>query len=117
MTVIFLLETFMLYVTLLAAGFRIFCASMIVWGWEITDPITPHPEFAWLAKVGGVETWEMYRTFNMGCGMIIAVSHSHANEIYSWLTKKMDGVKIIGRVADNGGKVVHLPLDIEYSHY
>ena len=86
-------------------------------GWEITDPITPHPEFTWLAEVGGVETWEMYRTFNMGCGMIIAVSHSHANEICSWLTTKMDGVKIIGRVADNGRKVVHLPLGIEYSHY
>ena len=86
-------------------------------GWEITDPITPHPAFAWLAKVGGVETWEMYRTFNMGCGMIIAVNHSYASEICSWLTTKMNGVKIIGRVVDNGGKVVHLPLEIEYSHY
>ena len=49
--------------------------------------------------------------------MIIAVNHSYASEICSWLTTKMDGVKIIGRVADNGGKVVHMPLEIEYSHY
>ena len=86
-------------------------------GWEIKDAITPHPEFLWLAEIGGVETWEMYRTFNMGCGMIIAVNSEYADKICSWLDKKMSGVKIIGNVVDNGRKVVHSQLGIEYTHY
>ena len=86
-------------------------------GWEIDKPIVPHPEFLWLAEIGGVETWEMYRTFNMGCGMIIAVSSQHADNICNWLSKKMAGVQIIGSVVDNGRKVVHSQLGIEYSHY
>ena len=86
-------------------------------GWEINDPITPHPEFLWLADIGGVETWEMYRTFNMGCGMIIAVNSEYASKIFAWLDKKMSGVKIIGNVVDNGRKVVHSQLGIEYTHY
>ena len=61
--------------------------------------------------------WEMYRTFNMGCGMIIAVSEQHAGEILRWLQDRMAGVDIIGRVVDNGRKVTHIPLGIEYSHY
>tara|TARA_Y100001954_G_scaffold88525_1_gene96962 strand:+ start:5599 stop:6720 length:1122 start_codon:yes stop_codon:yes gene_type:complete len=86
-------------------------------GWEINDPIQPHPEFDWLAEVGGVETWEMYRTFNMGCGMIIAVNKEFSETIYHWLIQRMPGAKIIGKVVDNGRKVVHSPLGIEFSHY
>jgi len=86
-------------------------------GWEINNPISPHPEFLWLAEIGGVETWEMYRTFNMGCGMIIAVNSEYADNIQTWLSKKMAGVQIIGNVVDNGRKVVHSQLGIEYSHY
>ena len=59
----------------------------------------------------------MYRTFNMGCGMIIAVNSEHADKIHSWLSEKMAGIKIIGSVVDNGRKVVHSQLGIEYSHY
>ena len=86
-------------------------------GWEITNPLTVHPEFSWLGDLGAVETWEMYRTFNMGCGMIIAVSEQHAGEILGWLQDRMSGVDIIGKVVDTGRRVTHKPLDIEYSHY
>ena len=86
-------------------------------GWEISNPLTPHPEFNWLAESGGVDTWEMYRTFNMGCGMIIAVNHQYADGICAWLQAKMAGIQIIGHVVDNGRKVVHSPLGIEYTHY
>ena len=86
-------------------------------GWEIDDPIVPHPEFLWLAEIGRIDTWEMYRTFNMGCGMIIAVNLQCADKICSWLKKRMPGVKIIVKVANNGRKVVHSQLGIEYTHY
>lgn len=86
-------------------------------GWEITNPLTVHPEFTWLGDLGAVETWEMYRTFNMGCGMIIAVSEQHAGEILGWLQDRMAGVDIIGKVVDTGRRVTHKPLGIEYSHY
>ncbi len=86
-------------------------------GWEINNPITPHPEFFWLAEIGSVETWEMYRTFNMGCGMIIAVNSAHADKICSWLADRLSGVKFIGNVVDNGRKVIVSTLGIEYSHY
>ena len=49
--------------------------------------------------------------------MIIAVSEQHAGEILRWLQDRMAGVDIIGRVVDNGRKVTHIPLGIEYSHY
>jgi len=49
--------------------------------------------------------------------MIIAVNSEYADKICSWLDKKMSGVKIIGNVVDNGRKVVHSQLGIEYSHY
>jgi phosphoribosylaminoimidazole (AIR) synthetase len=59
----------------------------------------------------------MYRTFNMGCGMILAVDALHAMAITEWLTQKMTGVQIIGQVTDNGHKVVHLGAEVEFSHY
>tara|TARA_B100000767_G_scaffold56070_1_gene51622 strand:+ start:6933 stop:8093 length:1161 start_codon:yes stop_codon:yes gene_type:complete len=86
-------------------------------GWEIDNPLPVHPEFKWLANTGGVDTWEMYRTFNMGCGMILAVDARHAVAITEWLTEKMTGVQIIGQVTDNGHKVVHLGAEVEFSHY
>ena len=42
-------------------------------GWRIDAPLPVLPEFAWLQDAGGVETREMYRTFNMGMGMVLAV--------------------------------------------
>ena len=88
-----------------------------VLGWEIDNPLPVHPEFEWLAKTGGVDTWEMYRTFNMGCGMIIAVDAKHAVEMTNWLAEKMSGVQVIGKVTDNGHKVVHLSAGVEFTHY
>ena len=86
-------------------------------GWEIDTPLPVHPEFEWLAKTGGVETWEMYRTFNMGCGMIIAVDAKHAAEMTKWLSEKMAGVQMIGKVTNNGHKVAHLGAGVEFTHY
>ncbi|GIS48116.1 MAG: hypothetical protein Ct9H90mP21_0230 [Methanobacteriota archaeon] len=37
-------------------------------------PLDPHPEFQWISEIGSVSTLEMHRTFNMGMGMVVAVS-------------------------------------------
>jgi len=86
-------------------------------GWEIDNPLPVPPEFAWLQTVGGVEIKEMYRTFNMGCGMILAISKDYSNEVLQWLQQRMEGVNKIGTVVDNGHKVSHKPAKIEFSHY
>ena len=38
------------------------------------------PVFTWLKALGGIETKEMYATFNMGCGMMLAVRETDADE-------------------------------------
>ena len=86
-------------------------------GWHIDSPLTPHPEFEWLQSVGGIETREMYRTFNMGCGMIIAVEAHHAEAICEWLGQRMQGVAMIGSVNDAGHKVTHAIEGVEFTHY
>ena len=86
-------------------------------GWHIDAPLPPHPEFSWLQEVGGIETREMYRTFNMGTGMIIAVSSEHAESIAAWLEERMLGTRIIGQVNDQGHKVTHALEGVEFSHY
>ena len=86
-------------------------------GWHIDAPLPPHPEFNWLQEVGGIETREMYRTFNMGTGMILAVSSEHAESIAAWLEERMLGTRIIGQVNDQGHKVTHALEGVEFSHY
>ena len=86
-------------------------------GWHIDSPLSPHPEFEWLQSVGGIETREMYRTFNMGCGMIIAVEAHHAEAICEWLGQRMQGVAIIGAVNDAGHKVTHAIEGVAFTHY
>ena len=86
-------------------------------GWHIDSPLPVHPEFNWLQEIGGVETREMYRTFNMGTGIIIAVNKTHSDEICTWLSSKMRGVEIIGSVVDNGHKVTHQIPGVEFTHY
>ena len=86
-------------------------------GWHIDSPLAPHPEFEWLQEVGGIETREMYRTFNMGTGMILAVSKQHAETICTWLNERMVGTQVIGHVHAQGHTVTHALDGVEFSHY
>ena len=58
-----------------------------------------------------------HRTFNMGCGMIIAVEAHHAEAICEWLGQRMQGVAVIGAVNDAGHKVTHALEGVEFTHY
>ena len=86
-------------------------------GWHISNPLPVLPEFDWIQKNGDVSDREMYRTFNMGCGMIIAVDSSVAETVCEWLSQRMEGCSIIGKVVDNGRKVTHSNPEVVFEHY
>ena len=68
----------------------------VVNAWELP------PVFKWLQENGGVETREMYRTFNCGVGMIIALSADSVDVATSLLRNMGETVSVLGHVASNG---------------
>ena len=81
-------------------------------------PLPVLPEFAWLQEAGGVETREMYRTFNMGMGMVLAVDAAHAQGVVAWLAERMPGSAVVGGVVEEETpSVVHVPTGSTFSHY
>ena len=72
----------------------------------IDNPLPVPSVFNWLQKKGEVEDSEMYRTFNMGMGMMIIVDKNDADKSMSILG---DGAQIIGSVR-NGTGVLHTAM-------
>ena len=85
-------------------------------GWHIEDPLPVFPEFSWIAEVGSVDTREMHRTFNMGMGMVVAVSNDVADDVAKWLSERLPGARRIGSVTDSG-KVTHAESGVYFDHY
>lgn len=69
----------------------------------IDNPLPVPSVFDWLQEKGSIETKEMYRTFNMGMGMIIIVDKAEANKSVSILGKH---AQVVGSV-ENGEGVNH----------
>jgi phosphoribosylformylglycinamidine cyclo-ligase len=65
------------------------------------------PIFQLMQKLGNVAEAEMYRTFNMGVGMVIVTSQSDAGVVRSHLQQLGEQVYEIGRVIE-GQREVHL---------
>ena len=61
--------------------------------------------FAQLERAGGVSKSEMYRTFNMGVGMVVLTSPSDADAVIS--SARAAGIKAwkLGRTVHGSGKV------------
>ena len=72
----------------------------------IDNPLPVPSVFGWLQEKGSIETKEMYRTFNMGMGMIIIVNKADAEKSVSILGKH---AQVIGSV-ENGKGVTHSAL-------
>ncbi len=66
---------------------------------------TPNPIFAWLQKHGKVENHEMYRTFNMGIGMVLAVKQADAAVVLCSKELVQFKPRIVGTVVTGTGKV------------
>ena len=60
---------------------------------------TPPPVFQWLQEAGGVETDEMHRTFNMGIGMVLAVSPVDAARVMADLKAAGEDPRVVGELA------------------
>ena len=60
---------------------------------------TPPPVFQWLQDAGGVETEEMHRTFNMGIGLVLAVSPADADAVLADLKAAGEDPRIVGELA------------------
>ena len=73
----------------------------------IDSPLPVPSVFGWLQERGDIETSEMYRTFNMGMGMIIIVDKNDAEKSVSLLGEY---AQIVGSVK-NGKGVLHTTID------
>ena len=60
------------------------------------------PVFQWLQQAGNVERDEMYRTFNCGIGMVIALPESDIDTAFSLLKNMGESPFVIGHVASSG---------------
>ena len=67
--------------------------------WEIL------PIFRFIRERGKVETDEMYRTFNMGVGMILVVAEERAQRVQDFLAAHDEQFYLIGEITDGSGKV------------
>ena len=73
----------------------------------IDNPLPVPSVFDWLQERGDVEASEMYRTFNMGMGMIVVVDKNDAEKSVSLLGEY---AQTVGSVK-NGNGVLHTAVD------
>ena len=71
------------------------------WEWQ--------PVFKWLKEKGNIETYEMYRTFNCGVGMVIALPQSQVETALAILKQSGENALLIGHIesaTDNEPQVI-----------
>jgi phosphoribosylformylglycinamidine cyclo-ligase len=62
--------------------------------------------FKLIARLGNVPQEEMYRTFNMGIGFILAVSEDNLEKTLNCLKSQGENPAVIGKVTSTESKVV-----------
>ncbi len=77
-------------------------AKFFLGSWDVL------PVFDYIQECGGIETKEMFSTFNMGIGMMMVVSKDDAERTIDALAKNGENASIIGKITseDEEGKVV-----------
>jgi len=71
------------------------------WEWQ--------PVFKWLQEKGNIETYEMYRTFNCGVGMAVALPQSQVETALAILKQSGENAWLIGHIesaTDNEPQVI-----------
>jgi len=71
-----------------------------------SEAINTPPIFNLVARLGSVKKEEMYRTFNMGIGFIIAVSSEQLDKALNHLRDKGEQCIVIGRIKRGERKVI-----------
>jgi phosphoribosylformylglycinamidine cyclo-ligase len=82
-------------------------------GFEIDDPIKPHPIFRVMQELGNVSDKEMYQIFNMGMGYCVVVPEREASAVVKAAGK---GAKVVGRAVKKEGVAVP-ELGLKYERY
>ena len=62
------------------------------------------PIFDWLQEGGGIEDFEMYRTFNCGLGMVLALDAADAEKALTLLAAAGESATIVGHVEPHSGE-------------
>jgi len=75
-----------------------------------SSPLPPQPIFGLIQELGNVPTDDMWRTFNMGVGMIVIVSANEADATVSHLTERGQTAQVIGEVQRASGKVPRVQM-------
>lgn len=70
-----------------------------------TKTWSPDPIFKFMQKTGNVENEEMYHTFNMGVGLVMAVKSSDVDQVMKSQELKGFDPTVIGKVTNGSGKV------------
>jgi phosphoribosylformylglycinamidine cyclo-ligase len=70
-----------------------------------TTTWTPDPIFRFLQETGNVEDREMYRTFNMGIGMVLVVRRADVGAVLWAGEMSVFEPRVIGEIVSGDGKV------------
>lgn len=62
--------------------------------------------FRLIQRLGEVDHEEMYKTFNMGIGMILVVDRKQADKVMKFLSKKKEVGYVIGEISKGKGEVI-----------
>lgn len=76
----------------------------------VDNPLPVPKAFDWLQRRGDITPAEMYRTFNMGLGMVVAVAPGDSERALELLAREGETAQLIGHVAVGEG-VAHAALD------
>ena len=74
-------------------------------GWELDAPLPVPPVFQLIQERGAVEGADMWRVFNMGCGMCAVVAQERCAEVVEALATHHPGTQRIGTVSADAGRV------------
>lgn len=69
-------------------------------GFKLDSLPKPHPIFKVIQRLGGVSSWEMYRTFNMGVGFCIIAPEQSVDEVLRVFRSFGFECQVIGSVID-----------------
>ena len=81
-------------------------------GFEIDDPMRPHPIFGVMQRLGGISDHEMYQIFNMGMGFSLVVRDEDARSV----VRAAPGARVVGHAVKSDSITVP-DLGLCYSSY
>ena len=78
-------------------------------GFVIEHPIEPHPVFALIQRLAGVDDCEMFEVFNMGTGFCYVVDPAAVAPTLAILKKHGRSAQVIGHAVADPAKAVRIP--------